>query len=114
LYYYKTLDIKANIPNVYRNLTSIYFYQKNYQKAVDVNKQFMDISKDVKEPLINIAKAYFISEQFDSAAVYFKEIIKLDPADSDAIKALIELYSKTNNRKEADYYNNLLFSSSHP
>jgi len=107
-YYNKTLELKKNIPNVYRNLTAIYFSQNKIEKVIDINRKYNELAQGQKEPLINIAKAYYLNTQYDSAYVYFKEIIAIDAADTDAIMAMIELCSKTNKKEELAFYKNKL------
>ncbi len=103
-YYYKTLELKKDIPNIYRNLTVIYFENNDYQNVININKDLIHIAPETKEPYVNTARAYFMDNRYDSAAFYFKEIIEIDSSDTDALMALVEIYTKLGNKEQRDYY----------
>jgi len=103
-YYNKTLQLKKDIPHIYKNLTAIYFNNNEYPNVIKINKEYMNYFPDTKEPYINTAKAYFLTENLDSAGFYFKEILRLDSTDTDALMALVEIYTKLHDTNLRDYY----------
>lgn len=110
-YYNKALELKADIPNAYKNLSIIYFGFNEPEKVIPVNHAYRAYAPDPKEPLINMARAFYQIQNTDSAAFYFEEILKLDPRDTDAMKALVEIYTNTDQTDKAAFYINALNSS---
>ncbi|OQA01903.1 MAG: Photosystem I assembly protein Ycf3 [Bacteroidetes bacterium ADurb.Bin408] len=104
LNYYKALELKSDVQNIYKNLSVIYFGNARYDKVIDINMAYQNQFPELKEPLINIARVYFVKAQYDSAAVYFGKILERDANDADAVMALIEIYTKTNNKQGVDKY----------
>ncbi len=78
-----------------------------YEEAIEVYKEALDKRKDSVEARVALGKDYIITEQYDKAEEILLEALSLDKESVDVYKALIVLYTASNDtEKLLDLENN--------
>ncbi len=60
--------------------------QKDWKKAVELNKQILEKTPNDKDAHIRLGRAYIKTEEFSKAKKIFKKILETDPINSIALK----------------------------
>ncbi len=87
-YYSKALkhyqDLSKKDEVVRYNLANIYYKLKQYDKALDLYKSIESPRLELKK-LYNIAECFFRKHQYKKAKLFYEEVLKFSPNDSDAL-----------------------------
>jgi tetratricopeptide (TPR) repeat protein len=91
---YKDLTFHDDFPEIHRPLAFALLSQEDFEKAL-LHYQFWieDEPADIRA-LIGIAECHFGLEKFDAAEQYVRDVLRIDPSNSDALS----LISRINNR----------------
>jgi O-antigen ligase/tetratricopeptide (TPR) repeat protein len=93
-YFNKAANINPYYPPIYHDIADVYAGDKDWEKAIWYNKKGYVLNRaDSSWPM---ALAYIYQEKGDKAVAldYFNQVIKLDPANQDAKKAISDLNPK--------------------
>lgn len=81
-----------------------YFYNHEFQQALDVYTQALTLYPDAFELYYNIAHSYLVLGEIDEAIVYFKKLLEYNPDDRDALYSLAIAYQSQEDHDQAIYY----------
>jgi len=75
-------------------LGSIYLRKKEYKRAIDAFKAVVEMSPEVLEAHLAIASIYRHIGKLGQAELYYRNVLKLDPTNKDALEELTDLYNE--------------------
>jgi tetratricopeptide (TPR) repeat protein len=78
----------------YANLSYAYFRLKQYDKAIETNKQALRVMPHSFNPIINIAKTFMQINEPDSALHYFEMAHAIAPNEPNVNNAIEKLRKK--------------------
>lgn len=85
-------------------LSYTYFLSKQYEKAIDVSKEFLKKNPGKYEPMVNIAKTYLELNNLDSAVVYFEKAYDLNRGNANMVKMLYDVSTRMGDEKRKQFY----------
>ncbi len=96
---YETIKRYAKSANIHLNIGSIYYYNKDYDKAFLEYKKCIELSQGVKKGNLlnnaytNIGSIFLSKKEYDSALYYFDKTLALKLAVSEYSVSIAGLYS---------------------
>jgi len=82
-------------------LAQIHFIKRNYQKALELYKKCLEISKTLPtKARLGMAYSFFYLGKYELARACFQRIIKLDPSCTEAYVGIAVVYDKEENYME--------------
>jgi tetratricopeptide (TPR) repeat protein len=77
----------------YDKVSYLYFFQKNYSKAIELNKTAITKMPNIPNPYITLGKIYQQLDQKDSSRVWLRKALEVSPGNDQALTLLKALGS---------------------
>jgi len=107
--YKKALILQPNLASIYYNLALIMMALKQYAKAISYSQQALRIEPFNLVYRNLLAEGFYKWRKYDSALLYFKKVIGLNPNCREAYLRIADIYHLTQKPKKArKYYKKLL------
>ena len=102
------LLLQPNDPIALNGMTNVYLGRRKFTAAIDLASRASHISPANAFYPGSAGIAYMFLKQYDSAIVYFKKSVELDPANHRSLKFLSMVYYATNQEDSAKKYEALV------
>jgi clan AA aspartic protease (TIGR02281 family) len=90
-YYQKAIALCPDLVEAYYHLGTVYYQQKEYQRAIDVHHQILRLQSDDPEAHYRLGVLYMLERQFVLAKGEFQKTLELAPAHKRAGEHLEQL-----------------------
>ena len=95
--------LQPDNPFIWKNLSELYLYKGMYGLAEQASRQGLEIVRD-HDFLLYLANALYGQGQFEEAVEWFEEVLRLNPDDVSALRAMVDIHQRLERTERASQH----------